>query len=154
MFFQQEMICTRIFQQPCPYKSMCHSLILSALFQMKTRSKESLTKLGDILKRLKPSEFKDNHLAAYKVTSIVCDWTSVPLVSFCFSCFLKFLSVTVSCSLWLVSVTVSCSLWFLSVTVLFPLVSFCYCLLFCRCLYLGSNNIVSKLTNPQGKSTL
>lgn len=143
MFFQQEMICTRIFQQPCPYKSMCHSLILSALFQMKTRSKESLTKLGDILKRLKPSEFKDNHLAAYKVTSIVCDWTSVPLVSFCFSCFLKFLSVTVSCSLW-----------FLSVTVLFPLVSFCYCLLFCRCLYLGSNNIVSKPTNPQGKSTL
>ncbi|CAG5120615.1 unnamed protein product, partial [Candidula unifasciata] len=38
----------------------------SLLKLMKTRSKESLTKIGDILKRLKPSEFKDNHLAAYK----------------------------------------------------------------------------------------
>ena len=34
---------------------------------MKTRSKENLTRLDDILRRLKPSEFKDNHLAAYKV---------------------------------------------------------------------------------------
>jgi len=33
---------------------------------MKTRSKESLH-LSDVLKLLKPSEFKDNHLAAYKV---------------------------------------------------------------------------------------
>ncbi|KAK3756078.1 hypothetical protein RRG08_066825 [Elysia crispata] len=39
----------------------------SLLKLMKTRSKESLTKLDEILKRLKPSEFKDNHLAAYKV---------------------------------------------------------------------------------------
>ncbi|XP_059179497.1 uncharacterized protein LOC131958456 [Physella acuta] len=38
----------------------------SLLKLMKTRSKESLTKLDEILKRLKPSEFKDNHLAAYK----------------------------------------------------------------------------------------
>ena len=37
------------------------------LFQMKTRSKESLTRLGDVLQKMKPSEFKDNHLAAYKV---------------------------------------------------------------------------------------
>ncbi|RUS74918.1 hypothetical protein EGW08_017317, partial [Elysia chlorotica] len=36
----------------------------SLLKLMKTRSKESLTKLDEILKRLKPSEFKDNHLAA------------------------------------------------------------------------------------------
>ena len=35
---------------------------------MKTRSKENLTRLDDILRRLKPSEFKDNHLAAYKVS--------------------------------------------------------------------------------------
>lgn len=35
---------------------------------MKTRSKESLH-LSDVLKELKPSEFKDNHLAAYKVRS-------------------------------------------------------------------------------------
>ena len=34
---------------------------------MKTRSKESLSHLGDILTKMKPSEFKDNHLAAYKV---------------------------------------------------------------------------------------
>ncbi|CAL1543578.1 unnamed protein product [Lymnaea stagnalis] len=38
----------------------------SLLKLMKTRSKESLTKLDEILRRLKPSEFKDNHLAAYK----------------------------------------------------------------------------------------
>ncbi|KAK3595624.1 hypothetical protein CHS0354_009588 [Potamilus streckersoni] len=34
---------------------------------MKTRSKESLTHLGDVLAKLKPSEFKDNHLAGYKL---------------------------------------------------------------------------------------
>ncbi|KAK0064027.1 Pleckstriny domain-containing family G member 7 [Biomphalaria pfeifferi] len=33
---------------------------------MKTKSKESLTKLDEILRRLKPSEFKDKDLAAYK----------------------------------------------------------------------------------------
>ncbi|CAG5124559.1 unnamed protein product, partial [Candidula unifasciata] len=38
----------------------------SLLKLMKTRSKESLTKIDEILKRVKPSEFKDNHLAAYK----------------------------------------------------------------------------------------
>ncbi|XP_053377181.1 uncharacterized protein LOC123530509 isoform X3 [Mercenaria mercenaria] len=37
----------------------------SLLKLMKTRSKESLH-LNDVLKELKPSEFKDNHLAAYK----------------------------------------------------------------------------------------
>ncbi|KAK7484305.1 hypothetical protein BaRGS_00024430 [Batillaria attramentaria] len=39
----------------------------SLLKLMKTRSKENLTRLDDILRRLKPSEFKDNHLAAYKI---------------------------------------------------------------------------------------
>ncbi|XP_025107380.1 uncharacterized protein LOC112572072 isoform X2 [Pomacea canaliculata] len=39
----------------------------SLLKLMKTRSKENLTKLEDILRRIKPSEFKDNHLAAYKI---------------------------------------------------------------------------------------
>jgi len=34
---------------------------------MKTRSKESLTKLGDVLSKLKPSQFQDAELAAYKV---------------------------------------------------------------------------------------
>ncbi|XP_063422265.1 pleckstrin homology domain-containing family G member 7-like isoform X1 [Mytilus trossulus] len=33
---------------------------------MKTRSKESLTKLGDVLSKLKPSHFQDAELAAYK----------------------------------------------------------------------------------------
>ncbi|KAL8577241.1 hypothetical protein ACOMHN_034267 [Nucella lapillus] len=39
----------------------------SLLKLMKTRSKENLSRLDDILRRLKPSEFKDNHLAAYKI---------------------------------------------------------------------------------------
>ncbi|XP_076447210.1 uncharacterized protein LOC143284454 isoform X2 [Babylonia areolata] len=38
----------------------------SLLKLKKTRSKESLIRLEDTLRRLKPSEFKDNHLAAYK----------------------------------------------------------------------------------------
>jgi hypothetical protein len=37
---------------------------------MKTRSKESLH-LSDVLKELKASEFKDNHLAAYKVKYLI-----------------------------------------------------------------------------------
>ncbi|KAH9492551.1 prolactin receptor [Bulinus truncatus] len=39
----------------------------SLLKLMKTKSKESLTKLDEILRRLKPSEFKDKDLAAYKL---------------------------------------------------------------------------------------
>ena len=35
---------------------------------MKTRSKESLPRLEDILSQITPSEFKDNHLTAYKVS--------------------------------------------------------------------------------------
>ncbi|XP_041347566.1 uncharacterized protein LOC121367453 [Gigantopelta aegis] len=38
----------------------------SLLKLMKTRSKESLTQLGECLSKIKRSEFKDNHLAAYK----------------------------------------------------------------------------------------
>ncbi|XP_046565997.1 uncharacterized protein LOC124274678 isoform X1 [Haliotis rubra] len=38
----------------------------SLLKLMKTRSKESLSQLGELLSKIKPSEFKDNHLAAYK----------------------------------------------------------------------------------------
>lgn len=34
---------------------------------MKTKSKESLPRLEDILSQITPSEFKDNHLSAYKV---------------------------------------------------------------------------------------
>ncbi|XP_064606185.1 uncharacterized protein LOC135471069 [Liolophura sinensis] len=40
----------------------------SLLKLMKTKSKESLTHLEDILAHMKVSEFKDNHLAAYKTT--------------------------------------------------------------------------------------
>lgn len=38
----------------------------SLLKLMKTRSKESLPRLEDILSQITPSEFKDNHLSAYK----------------------------------------------------------------------------------------
>ncbi|XP_076095359.1 uncharacterized protein LOC143066243 isoform X2 [Mytilus galloprovincialis] len=38
----------------------------SLLKLMKTRSKESLPRLEDILSQITPSEFKDNHLTAYK----------------------------------------------------------------------------------------
>lgn len=34
---------------------------------MKSRSKEALSKLEDVLAAMKPSEFKDNYLAVYKV---------------------------------------------------------------------------------------
>lgn len=40
---------------------------------MKTRSKESLTKLGDVLSKLKPSQFQDAELAAYKTVH----WTDL-----------------------------------------------------------------------------
>lgn len=34
---------------------------------MRSRSKEAIAKLEDVLANMKPSEFKDNHLLAYKV---------------------------------------------------------------------------------------
>lgn len=36
---------------------------------MRSRSKEAIAKLEDVLANMKPSEFKDNHLLAYKVQS-------------------------------------------------------------------------------------
>lgn len=36
---------------------------------MRSRSKEAIAKLEDVLANMKPSEFKDNHLLAYKVRS-------------------------------------------------------------------------------------
>lgn len=42
---------------------------LNIVIQMRTRSKESLPHIEDVLAKLRPSEFKDNHLAAYKVSN-------------------------------------------------------------------------------------
>lgn len=42
---------------------------------MRSRSKEAIAKLEDVLANMKPSEFKDNHLLAYKVRT-----TTGPLI--------------------------------------------------------------------------
>lgn len=39
---------------------------------MKARSKESIPRLEDVLSQMKPSEFRDNHLSAYKVGRLTC----------------------------------------------------------------------------------
>lgn len=43
---------------------------------MRSRSKEAIAKLEDVLANMKPSEFKDNHLLAYKVRTT----TTGPLI--------------------------------------------------------------------------
>lgn len=40
---------------------------ISMWFQMKARSKETLRSLDTLLRKMKPSEFKDNHLLIHKV---------------------------------------------------------------------------------------
>lgn len=55
-----------LFYKPCTFDNYPYFFIFFYL-QMKTRSKESLTKLGDVLSKLKPSHFQDAELAAYKV---------------------------------------------------------------------------------------
>lgn len=49
------------------YNTLCVWKTFIFLFQMRSRSKEAIAKLEDVLANMKPSEFKDNHLLAYKV---------------------------------------------------------------------------------------